>query len=72
MRREEKMRVLKMLGTMVLTPSTKVINVHIPRTLTPLDKESREDSYRRAAEFFKGELGGAPTVFVCHSWLLSL
>ena len=58
------------LGTMVLTPSTKVINVHIPRTLTPLDKESREDSYRRAAEFFKGELGGAPTVFVCHSWLL--
>ncbi len=58
------------LGTMVLTPSTKVINVHIPRTLTPLDKQSREDSYRRAAEFFRDELDGAPTVFVCHSWLL--
>lgn len=58
------------LGTMVLTTSTKVINVHIPRTLTPLDKQSREDSYRRAAEFFKDELDGAPIVFVCHSWLL--
>ena len=58
------------LGTMVLTPKTKVLNVHIPRTLTPLDKQSREDSYERAKEFFGEEFPDGKFVFVCHSWLL--
>lgn len=57
-------------STMVLTPSTKVINVHIPRTLTPLDKQSREDAYAQAAEFFANEFKDQRIIFVCHSWLL--
>ncbi|MBQ7375977.1 MAG: DUF5596 domain-containing protein [Clostridia bacterium] len=48
----------------------KVINVHIPRTLTPLDKESRDDAYAQAAEFFRNMTDGAPIAFVCSSWLL--
>lgn len=53
-----------------LKKGDKVINVHIPRTLTPLDKESRDDAYAQAAEFFKNMTGGAPIAFVCSSWLL--
>lgn len=53
----------------VLTPSDKVINVHIPRTGTPIDKESCDKSYALAREFFKRNAGeNAP--FVCSSWLL--
>ena len=48
---------------------TPVINVHIPRTGTPIDKESCDKAYAAAREFFKGQAGeNAP--FVCHSWLL--
>lgn len=58
----------------VLTPESSVINVHIPRTGTRLDAESRMESYRKAAEFYKNrpgsEFAGQPLVFVCHSWLL--
>ena len=53
----------------VLTPKSRVINVHIPRTGTPMDKESCDDSYRQAKEFFKKETG-EECVFHCHSWLL--
>ena len=53
-----------------LKKGDKVINVHIPRTLTPLDKESRDDAYAQAAEFFSGMTDGAPIAFVCSSWLL--
>ena len=53
-----------------LKKGDKVINVHIPRTLTPLDKESRDDAYAQAAEFFKNMTDGAPIAFVCSSWLL--
>lgn len=53
-----------------LKKGDKVINVHIPRTLTPLDKESRDDAYSQAAEFFKDMTDGAPIAFVCSSWLL--
>ena len=53
-----------------LKKGDKVINVHIPRTLTPLDKESRDDAYAQAAEFFKNMIDGAPIAFVCSSWLL--
>jgi hypothetical protein len=47
-----------------------VINVHIPRTLTPLDKESRENAYAQAKAFFSDKTEGAPMAFVCSSWLL--
>ena len=53
-----------------LKKGDKVINVHIPRTLTPLDKKSRDDAYSQAAEFFKNMTDGAPIAFVCSSWLL--
>ena len=48
---------------------SKVINVHIPRTGTPLDKESCDRSYALAREFFKDEVGDV-CAFVCLSWLL--
>ncbi len=48
---------------------SKVINVHIPRTGTPLDKESCDKSYAQAREFFKDQVG-VNCPFVCHSWLL--
>ncbi|MBQ9113406.1 MAG: hypothetical protein IJY05_00610 [Clostridia bacterium] len=44
-----------------------VINVHIPRTGTPMDKESCDDSYARANAFFKPQTG-ENTVFFCNSW----
>ena len=53
-----------------LKKGDKVVNVHIPRTLTPLDKKSRDDAYAQAAEFFSGMTDGAPIAFVCSSWLL--
>ena len=46
-----------------------LINVHIPRTGTPMDKESCDKSYAAAREFFKEE-AGENCPFVCHSWLL--
>ena len=53
-----------------LEPESLVLGVHIPRMPMPFSKENCEDSYARAAEFFEGRLGGAPTAFVCNSWLL--
>ena len=52
-----------------LTPDSLVINVHIPRTGTRLDRESVLESYRLAAEFYRAILGDK-IVFVCSSWLL--
>ena len=54
----------------VLTPSSKVINVHIPRTLTPLDRVSCIEAYRQAVRFFEDQFQDAPMAFVCSSWLL--
>lgn len=53
----------------VLTPDSKVINVHIPRTGTPMDKEGCDKAYEMAREFFKSEVGENGH-FICHSWLL--
>ena len=48
---------------------SRAINVHIPRTGTPMDKQSCDAAYAQARAFFAAELGeNAP--FVCHSWLL--
>lgn len=52
-----------------LIPESKVINVHIPRTLTPLDEKSCDEAFLMAKEFFKEEVG-KPLAFACHSWLL--
>lgn len=52
-----------------LTPDSKVINVHIPRTGTRLDETACEDAYERAKHFFAEDCGGE-TAFVCYSWLL--
>lgn len=49
----------------------KALAIHIPRTLTPLTKESRIDAYRQAIEFYADEFGEEPILFACHSWLLS-
>ena len=54
----------------ILTPESPVINVHIPRTETPLDEASRKDAYARAREFYKADFEGKPMAFVCNSWLL--
>lgn len=52
-----------------LTPDTRVLNVHIPRTGTRLDHESVLESYKLAADFYRAELGDK-IAFVCSSWLL--
>ena len=46
-----------------------VINVHIPRTGAPMDKDSCDRAYAAARVFF-GERGLKDCPFVCHSWLL--
>ena len=56
-------------GVVLKKDESKVINVHIPRSGTPIDKESCDLAYAKAREFFKDEVGeNCP--FVCHSWLL--
>lgn len=56
-------------GVKLEADKSRVINVHIPRTGTPLDKESCDKAYALAREFFKDEVGeNCP--FVCFSWLL--
>lgn len=56
-------------GVKLEANKSKVINVHIPRTGTPLDKESCDKAYAQAREFFKEQVGeNCP--FVSYSWLL--
>ncbi len=52
-----------------LSPDSKVINVHIPRTGTPLDKASCDAAFAQAGAFFADEIDG-DIAFVCSSWLL--
>lgn len=49
----------------------KVLNVHIPRTGTPLLHDEVVQSYREAVEFFNDYYEGEPRLIVCNSWLLS-
>ena len=53
-----------------LTPESRALGVHIPRTMTKLDRQSVRQSYARASEFFRDWLGDGHTVFICGSWLL--
>lgn len=56
-------------GVVLKKDESKVINVHIPRSGTPIDKESCDLAYAKARDFFKDEVGeNCP--FVCYSWLL--
>lgn len=52
-----------------LTPQSKVINVHIPRTGTPLSPDLCEAAFAEAESFFANEVD-KNVAFVCHSWLL--
>jgi hypothetical protein len=52
-----------------LGKESRVINVHIPRSCTPLTPESCDLACNMAREYFKGKYD-EPCAFVCHSWLL--
>ena len=53
----------------VLTPESRVINVHIPRTMTPLTPALCDEAFACAKAFFAKETGEV-CAFVCSSWLL--
>jgi hypothetical protein len=53
----------------VLTPETKVLNIHIPRSGEPLTEEACREAYAQAKEFYK-DVVGDPCPIVCSSWLL--
>ena len=53
----------------VLTPESRVINVHIPRTGTPMRPVDCDEAFAWARAFFADEVGD-PCAFVCQSWLL--
>lgn len=55
---------------LALEPDSPVINVHIPRTGTRLDRKSMRESYQMAATFYRNGWGDRPMAFVCESWLL--
>jgi len=52
-----------------LTPESTVINVHIPRTGTPMTPKDCDKAFALAADFFRDRIKG-DIAFVCHSWLL--
>lgn len=56
-------------GVTLEKDKSTVINVHIPRTGTPMDKESCDKSYAAARAFFANE-AGENCPFECNSWLL--
>lgn len=53
-----------------LTPGTRAIFIHIPRTGARLDHDEVLASYKAAAEHFAPIFGDSPLVFACNSWLL--
>lgn len=53
----------------LMTPDSKAINVHIPRTLTHLTPESCDEAFAMAKKFFADKVG-EDTPFICHSWML--
>lgn len=53
----------------VLTPESKVLNVHIPASGEPLSEELAMKSFEMAKEFYKDEIG-EPFAFKCSSWLM--
>lgn len=57
------------IGDYTVNPGDTVYNLHIP-SCGPFPKDVRIDSYKKAYEFYKHELGGKPMIFMCESWLL--
>ena len=57
-------------GQIEIQKDDPVVEVHIPRTQTPLKKEWCQESYEKAYEFFKPKFGEEPLVFVMYSWIL--
>ncbi len=53
----------------ILTPDSKAINIHIPRTMTHLTPEECDKAFAMAKEYFKNEVG-EDCPFICHSWML--
>lgn len=51
-------------------PGQKLLNIHIPSSGEPFDREARLASYRMAYDFFREQRGDGPLICVCHSWLL--
>ena len=49
---------------------TPIINIHIPSSGEPFDKQARLDSYNKAYHFFNDVLGKNIDTFACGSWLL--
>ena len=52
-----------------LTPQSKVLAVHIPRSGEPLTKEACDKSFDMAKEFYRETVGDI-CAFTCGSWLL--
>ncbi len=57
-----------------LTAETPVLNIHIPNTGAPLDRESAHEAYARAKAFYREfdnrVFQGDKVIFSCRSWLL--
>ncbi len=54
----------------LLPEGTLAIDVHIPRTGTPLLHAEVLDAYKEAREFFRDSFADKPVVFTCFSWML--
>lgn len=54
----------------IIPIGSPVINMHIPRTETPLCHDEVLKSYKMAEEMFADEFGNEPLTFYCDSWLL--
>ncbi len=56
-------------GDNLLTPESRVLNVHIPASGEPMSQELAIESFKMAKEFYKDEIG-EPFACMCSSWLL--
>ncbi len=58
-------------GFNIIKDKTVFLNLHIPRTQTPLDYDECEKSLKKAYEFFKDKyFTNEKVLFYCKSWLL--
>lgn len=57
-------------GGILLPEGTLAIDIHIPRTGTPLLHDEVRAAYEMAREFFRDRFKNAPALFTCYSWML--
>ena len=57
-------------GKVEVQKDDPVIEVHIPRTKTPLKQEWCQEAYEKAMDFFRPQLETKSMVFVMYSWIL--